>query len=137
MGKLNHNLNFEFSMLAFIDIVFLTLIFIVITFRIEEPKKAILLDVPTVNSATNTLIQPPNALLIQISKDNNLYFNGGEIDIPKLESIVLDFKEKGGKKIILECDKSSTLEIFSRVISLLASHNITEYSLVVKEFQNE
>ena len=85
----------EFSMSSLTDIIFLLLIFFMLTSSLVTPN-ALNLKLPGKNSKPSTT-KPSNISAISISKKGTFFLDGARIDYAKLKTKMRDLKKAKGK----------------------------------------
>ena len=111
----------EFQLASLTDIVFLLLIFFVLTSSIVSPNA---LNILLPNSDSQT--QATQSVSISIDKDLKYYLNGEEIDPAWLETM-LPAKLAGqtDPTVVLSADKSVPVEYVVGVMNIASSMKIT------------
>ena len=106
-----------FNLTPLIDVVFLLLIFFMLTTTFVNLENRIKVDLPTGDFAA---AEPSENIIVTITENNTLYLNGKLIDPLKLtESVAAEIKDEPEKIVILEADKNVLHGKVIRVIDLL------------------
>ncbi|OQX77430.1 MAG: hypothetical protein B6D61_07210 [Bacteroidetes bacterium 4484_249] len=110
----------DFSMASMSDIVFLLLIFFMLTSTLVAPN-AIKLLLPQSNSRT---IEQPPKIIISINQDLDYFLQGVQVDEPALETGLLE-KLAGHEStsIRLEADKTIPVQYVVNVIDIVNTIN--------------
>ncbi len=109
--------NASFNLTPLIDVVFLLLIFFMLTTTFVNLENRIKVDLPTGDFAT---AEPSENIIITITENNTIYLNGKLIDPLKLtESVAAEIKDEPEKIVILEADKNVLHGKVIRVMDLL------------------
>ena len=107
----------EFSMASMTDMIFLLLIFFMLTSSIVSPN-ALNLKLPS--STSKTVASP--TLSVSISPEGKLYLNGKEMAYQVLEKMVqLEVRKIGDPKnttMTIVADKNATVESLAQVMEL-------------------
>ena len=117
--KKRNKVSAEFSMSSLTDIIFLLLIFFMLTSNLVSPN-ALNLKLPG-NSNSSTSTDLDNTPSIRISKNGNYYFNDHKIGVKTLKS-----KMKGvrGKSIIIEPNPNAPIERVATVMDLAMRYKV-------------
>lgn len=108
----------EISMAPLIDVVFLLLIFFMVTTVFPE-NKGLIISKP---EAENTKQLSPKQLEFLIDKNNKVYFQKNEIEMSDVKRIVKEeLLQKPDLSILLKVDKQSTTEIFIKTMDACKS----------------
>lgn len=106
----------EFSMSSLTDIIFLLLIFFMLTSTLVSPN-ALRLTLPSSSSKTVA----PQSFTISIKNNGSYYLNGTEMSLGNIErQLRVDFNKSGEKKptVVIAADKSSQLSYTVQVMDL-------------------
>ena len=107
----------SFNLTPLIDVVFLLLIFFMLTTTFVNLENRIKVDLPTGDFAA---AEPSENIIVTITENNTIYFNGKLIDPSKLtESVATEIKDEPEKIVILEADKNVLHGKVIRVLDLL------------------
>jgi len=110
----------DFSMASMSDLVFLLLIFFMLTSTLVAPN-AIKLLLPASNSRT---IEKPPKIIISINEELNYFLQGVEVDEISLEASLLGMLEgKESASIRLEADKNIAVQYVVNVIDIVNNVN--------------
>lgn len=115
--KKRNKISAEFSMASMTDMIFLLLIFFMLTSSIVSPN-ALNLKLPS--STSKTVASP--TLSVSISPQGKLYLNGKEMAYQVLEKMVqLEVKKSGDPKsttMTIVADKDATVEMLAQIMEL-------------------
>jgi len=107
----------SFNLTPLIDVVFLLLIFFMLTTTFVNLENRIKVDLPTGDFAA---AEPSENIIVTITENNTIYLNGKLIDPLKLtESVTAEIKDEPEKIVILEADKNVLHGKVIRVMDLL------------------
>ncbi len=110
----------DFSMASMSDIVFLLLIFFMLTSTLVAPN-AIKLLLPASNSRT---IEKPPKIIISINQDMDYFLQGVQVDEQSLENGLLGMLAgKESASIRLEADKNIPVQYIVNVIDIVNNVN--------------
>ena len=93
-----------------IDILFVVLIFFIVTTTFKTPRHTLKLELPTVNDIPSSTVVEPNSVLA-VDKDGHMTLDAIEVpNVGLLEGYLVSFREKNpGRKLELEADQDLTL----------------------------
>lgn len=107
----------SFNLTPLIDVVFLLLIFFMLTTTFVNLENRIKIDLPTGDFAA---AEPSENIIVTITENNTIYLNGKLIDPLKLtESVAAEIKDELEKIVILEADKNVLHGKVIRIMDLL------------------
>ena len=112
-----------------IDVVFILLIFFIVSSVFKKEELALMLDLPA-SSAKEASIKLKQ-INIELSKEK-LAFLGEELDFKQL-NIKLSKITKKDKPVIVRIDKDVPYERVIKVLDLLQKYNLNNLALVTKE----
>ncbi|MBA5247107.1 biopolymer transporter ExbD [Marnyiella aurantia] len=129
--KRKNRVNAEFSMASMTDIIFLLLIFFMITSSAIS-QSAIDVKLPTANSA-NPSVQ--EATTVTIKADGKYFVNDTEIPRDELEKYLVDaLKEESNPAFTIRADENSRHRDVVFVMSIAETH---KYNLAIATTQEE
>ncbi|AEH45848.1 Biopolymer transport protein ExbD/TolR [Thermodesulfatator indicus DSM 15286] len=101
--------NLEIPMTPIIDIVFLLLIYFLLTSQLVKQK---ILKVNLPKSETAIAAQQEETVTIGITKDGAFFLNGKQMDLPRLKEELKKLAVSGGvKKVYVEADKDTRAQL--------------------------
>ncbi|MBP9615908.1 MAG: biopolymer transporter ExbD [Aliarcobacter sp.] len=112
-----------------IDVVFILLIFFIVTSVFKKEELALMLDLPTSN-AKEMEIQKEQ-VFIELSQDK-LAIKGIEVSFESLEGNLKAIKDKE-KPVIVRIDKKVEYQRVVKVLDLLQKYNLSNLALVTNE----
>ena len=114
--KPKHKVEAAFSMSSMTDVIFLLLIFFMLTSSFITPS-GLPINLPT-SKSSNIVIQKVS---VTITKDLKYYVDDSRVSIDKLEGVLRSaFSGKEGV-VVLHCDKSVPVDHLVRVASIATS----------------
>ena len=112
-----------------IDVVFILLIFFIVSSVFKKEELALILNLPASN-AKEMEVQKEQ-IFIELSQ-NKLAIKGIEVSFESLEDNLKAIKNKE-KPVIVRIDKKVEYERVVKVLDLLQTYNLTNHALVTKE----
>jgi len=107
----------SFNLTPLIDVVFLLLIFFMLTTTFINLESRIKVNLPTGDFAS---AEPSENITVTITENNTIYFNGKLIDPLKItENVATELKNYPEKLVILEADKNVLHGKVIRVMDLI------------------
>lgn len=116
-----------------IDIVFILLIFFIVTSVFKKEQLALVLDLPSANA--KELEVNKDEVFIEVSKDS-LAIKGIEVSFNSLEDNLKEVKNNK-KPIIVRIDKEVQYERVVKVLDLLQKYNLNNLALVTNATTKE
>jgi len=116
-----------------IDVVFILLIFFIVTSVFKKEELALVLNLPS--SKAQELEVEPKEVSLEINKDK-LAIYGKEISFEELDIKLAEIKDKK-KNIIVRIDKDVVYERIVKVLDNLQKHELNNLSLVTKKNENK
>ncbi len=112
-----------------IDVVFILLIFFIVSSVFKKEELALILDLPS--SQAQELEIEPKEISIEINK-NKLAIYGKEISFKELDGKLSEINDKKNN-IIVRIDKDVIYERIVKVLDSLQKYNLNNLSLVTKK----
>ncbi len=112
-----------------IDVVFILLIFFIVTSVFKKEELALLLDLPTSNAKEIEVKE--GQIFIELGKDK-LAIKGIEVSFDSLEDNLKAIKNKNNP-VIVRIDKKVEYERVVKVLDLLQKYNLVNLALVTNE----
>lgn len=112
-----------------IDIVFILLIFFLVTTNFKKDELALILDLPNSNAKEAQI--ESKQVYIEIS-ENKIAIKGIEVSFKSLEDNIKEIKNKS-KAVIVRIDKNVKYERFTKLFDLLQKYNLTNIALITNK----
>jgi len=112
-----------------IDVVFILLIFFIVTSVFKKEELALMLDLPS--SDAQSIQIKEEQIFIELS-ENKLALKGIEISFSSLEDNLKEIKNKENA-VILRIDKKVPYERVVKILDLLQKYNLNNLALVTNE----
>lgn len=122
------------SITPLIDVVFLLLIFFLVTSRFSEEERELDLNLPSVTEALPASIQP-DELIINVDKEGRYYINGAFRQVEQVEQILRRAKANNplNQTVVIRGDKEANWENVVVAIGLLQKVGINDYTATIDE----
>lgn len=114
---------------AVIDVVFILLIFFIVTSVFKKEELALILDLPTSNAKEIEVKQ--DQIFIELTQDK-LAIKGIEVSFESLENNLKAIKEKNNA-VIVRIDKKVEYQRVVKVLDLLQKYDLNNLALVTNE----
>ena len=132
--RTNHhkkNLSDSINLIPMINLIFLLLIFFMLTGVIKQ-KDVIEIDRPiSINGIKSDLSQ--NQILISVNESGDIFLNNNEINIQNLDESVNLLEGK----IVIDIDKNSSIYDFNKVLEKIKETDKKEVFVKVKDKAND
>lgn len=116
-----------------VDIVFILLIFFLVSSVFKKDELILMLDLPEANAKEVEV--KDTQIFIELNKDK-LAIKGIEVSFLSLEDNLKEIKDNK-KAIIVRIDKDTKYERVIKVLDLLQKYNLNNLALVTKEVKNK
>ena len=110
----NSNRKYGFNMTPMIDVVFLLIIFFLVSSHLSRQESQLELDLPTANSSEDDTDQETPRLTINVKADGSMLLAGRPITREQLKSRFLEARKKEGDNIEVRI-RGSRLTAYSEV----------------------
>lgn len=114
---------------AVIDVIFILLIFFIVTTVFKKEELALVLDLPTSNAKEIEVKQ--DQIFIELAQDK-LAIKGIEVSFESLENNLKAVKEKNNP-VIVRIDKKVEYQRVVKVLDLLQKYDLNNLALVTNE----
>ena len=123
--------NFVMEMTPLIDVVFLLIIFFMVSTVFVDFSRRMEINLPS--SKSSIIDEKPKTLEIEMSKDKKIFLAGKPVTLLGLEQILRKLDEKGKKQTaIISADKVLPYGEVIQVMGLLQKAGIPDISVAVK-----
>jgi biopolymer transport protein ExbD len=122
--------NYSLELTPLIDVVFLLLIFFMVSTAFVDFPRRLEIQLPTSKASNENEIQ--KNLEIEITRSKKIYLNGKKVTLAQLEKELESEENPAGKKALIRADKELAYGKVIQVMGLLQSAKITDISVAVK-----
>ena len=127
--------NARFDLTSLIDVVLLLLIFFMLTTTFVNLENRVKVNLPSGDFAA---AEPSENIIVTITENNTVYFNGKLIDPLKLtESVAAKIKEEPEKIVILEADANVLHGKVIRIMDLLKKGGAEKIAIATQPAENK
>lgn len=112
-----------------VDVIFILLIFFIVTSVFKKDELALILDLPSSNAKESQIEQ--KEITIELS-ETKIAYKGKEIELDDL-NLALRLIKNRNDAIILRIDKNVKYERVVKLLDLLQAHNLNNLALVTNE----
>lgn len=124
----------KLNMTSLIDVVFLLLIFFMVTTTFEKQAK---LKIQLPEATEKTSVQKPDQIIISITQKGSIYVNSNELINSQYESINSALKKmnlgKEKPQVIIRADANAAHKYVVTVMDVLADNDFTSVSIATTQ----
>jgi biopolymer transport protein ExbD len=122
--------DFSVDLTPLIDVVFLLLIFFMVSTVFVDFKKQ--MDISLPSSKSSILIEVLKPVSVEITVDKQIFLNGEKIHISKFESALSKIAESKTKEAIIRADKNLPYGDVIKIMGMLQNAQILNIGVAVK-----
>ena len=122
--------NFALDLTPLIDVVFLLLIFFMVSTVFVDFSRKMVISLPT--SKSSVLDEEPKTLNVEITSDKQIYLNGKKASLRMLDIQLAKFPEAQKKAAIIRADKNLPYGEVIKVMGILQTARVLDISVAVK-----
>lgn len=122
--------NFALDLTPLIDVVFLLLIFFMVSTVFVDFKRQ--MDISLPSSKTSVLAKDSKALELEVTIDKQVFLNGKKVRLRDLESALAKIPASKKNAAIIRADKNLPYGDVIKIMGLLQSAQILDISVAVK-----
>ena len=122
------------SITPLIDVVFLLLIFFLVSSRFAEEERELDLNLPNVSEALPATLQPEE-LIVNINKEGRYYINGAFRQVEQVEQILRRAQANNPltQTVVIRADRETDWEPVAIAISLCKKVGINEFTATMND----
>ena len=122
--------NYSLELTPLIDVVFLLLIFFMVsTAFVDFPRR---MDIALPTSKASNENQAAQSIEIEMTKDKTIFLNGKKVSLAGLEQFLEKIQQPGEKKALVRADKNLPYGEVVQVMGALQAAQILDISVAVK-----
>jgi biopolymer transport protein ExbD len=122
--------NYSLELTPLIDVVFLLLIFFMVSTVFVDFPRRMDITLPTSKAASDNEVV--KNLEIEITRDKKIYVRGRRVTLDRLEQSLAKLKKPQDVKTIIRADKDLPYGFVVQVMGLLQAAQVTDISVAVK-----
>jgi biopolymer transport protein ExbD len=122
--------NFGMDMTPMIDVVFLLLIFFMVSTVFVDFNRQMDLALPT--SKSSTVDETPKSLEIEMTADKQIFFDGKKATLNSIEKLLGQSTPEQKKTAIIRADKNLPYGDVIKLMGILQSAGVSDISVAVK-----
>jgi biopolymer transport protein ExbD len=125
--------NGSLNMTPIIDVVFLLLIFFLVSTRLEQEERDVAVDLPHAAEAEPT-INPSREIFVSVTPAGDYFVDGRQLDSIRLAAVLKDAyrANPGRQKVTIRADRDSRTHHVVTVMDACNQANIRNYSLATE-----
>jgi biopolymer transport protein ExbD len=122
------------SLTPLIDVVFLLLIFFLVTSEFEEEERRLNITLPTATSAV-PMTSRPREVVVDIDQQGAMFLNGQQTDLQELERLlrVAVSNNPNNQSVVIRADRSTTFQPVVSVMDVCNRTGIRDYTVTTQE----
>ncbi|MDE0862893.1 MAG: biopolymer transporter ExbD [Rubripirellula sp.] len=122
------------SLTPLIDVVFLLLIFFLVTSEFEEEERRLDIVLPTATSAV-PMTSKPREMVIDIDTQGELYLSGKATDLAELQILLESAVSNNptNQTVVIRADRATAFQPVVSVMDVCNRTGVTDYSVTTKE----
>ena len=122
--------NFSLDLTPLVDVVFLLLIFFMVSTVFVDFKRRMDISLPT--SKVSIPDETPKAIELEITVDKQVFLNGDKVSLKSLESALKKIDTDKKKAAIIRADKNLPYGDVIKVMGMLQSARVLDISVAVQ-----
>lgn len=122
------------SLTPLIDVVFLLLIFFLVTSEFEEEERRLDIVLPTATSAV-PMTSKPREVVVDIDSDGVLYLSGQPTELDELHRLlrVAVANNPTNQTVVIRADRATSFQPVVSVMDVCNRTGVSDYSVTTKE----
>ncbi|XZE54742.1 ExbD/TolR family protein [Planctomycetaceae bacterium SH139] len=122
------------SLTPLIDVVFLLLIFFLVTSRFDEEERRLPIELPIATSAT-PMTQRPREVMVDIDREGGFYVNGKALSPAELEETLRRAVASNptNQMVVIRADAGVPFQPVVSVMDMCNRTGVSEYTTTTKE----
>ena len=135
MAKFRHSsVASTLSLTPLIDVVFLLLIFFLVTSEFEEEERRLDIVLPSATSAT-PMISKPREIVVDIDSSGSMYLSGQPTSLMELQRLlrIAVASNPTNQTVVIRADRSTSFQPVVSVMDLCKKSGVSDYSVTTHE----
>lgn len=122
------------SLTPLIDVVFLLLIFFLVTSEFEEEERRLDIVLPTATSA-QPMTSRPREVVVDVDAEGQVYLRGEPTDLVELERLLIGAVENNptNQSVIIRADRDASFQPVVDVMDICNRSGVSDYSVTTQE----
>jgi biopolymer transport protein ExbD len=122
------------SLTPLIDVVFLLLIFFLVTSEFEEEERRLDIVLPSATSAV-PLTSKPREIIVDIDAVGDVYLSGQPTDLTELQRLlrIAVTSNPTNQSVVIRADRATTFQPVVNVMDLCNQTGVSDYSVTTQE----
>ncbi len=122
------------SLTPLIDVVFLLLIFFLVTSEFEEEERRLDIVLPTATSAT-PMTGKPREIVVDIDADGVVYLNGQPTSLEELQGLLETAvaENPANQTVVIRADHTTAFQPVVSVMDICNKTGVSDYSVTTQE----
>ena len=122
--------NFSFDLTPLVDVVFLLLIFFMVSTVFIDFKRQVDISLPSSKSSAPSEVLGP--VMVELTIDRQVFLNGDKINLKEFESALSRISPSKKKSAIIRADKNLPYGNVIKVMGMLQNAKILDIGVAVK-----
>lgn len=122
------------SLTPLIDVVFLLLIFFLVTSEFEDEERRLDIVLPSATSAV-PMTAKPREVVVDIDQQGKVYLRGQEIPLQELEEVLKQAVANNptNQSVVIRADKATSFQPVVNVMDLCNRTGVSDYSVTTQD----
>ena len=122
--------NFSFDLTPLVDVVFLLLIFFMVSTVFVDFKRQMDISLPSSKSSVPSEIKEP--VKVELTVDKQIFLNGEKVTLEEFESALLKISVSKNNAAVIRADKNLPYGDVIKIMGVLQSAKILDIGVAVK-----
>lgn len=122
------------SLTPLIDVVFLLLIFFLVTSEFEEEERTLDIELPTATSAI-PMVGKPRSIIVDVDQSGDVFVGGNEVGVAELQQLLENAvsRNPAGQSVIIRADYRSQFQPVVSVMDVCNRSGVRDYTVTTKD----
>ena len=122
--------NFSFDLTPLVDVVFLLLIFFMVSTVFVDFKRQMDISLPSSKSSVPSEVREP--VKVELTVDKQIFLNGEKVTLEEFESALLKISVSKNNAAVIRADKNLPYGNVIKIMGILQSAKILDIGVAVK-----